>query len=271
MPLADNNGVKIHYEVEGQGAPLMLVHGFGGSLDTWQQLGYVQELTGEHRLILIDVRGCGDSDKPHDASAYTFQNLVADLVAVLDHLKIDKADYVGYSMGGRIGFRIPIYAPERFNSLTIGGAAYPIAGTEDAADDLLTGIHLTLEKAVKEAPQNPMEFFVATMEKRMGTTIPPPRKATFLADDAWALLASARAFRGAVSAKADEFLPGIELPVLLLVGEADPRFPTVRECAARIRGAKFVSFPGLDHVQAAARIDLILPVIRKFLGEAGIR
>ena len=269
MPYADNNGIKIHYQVGGHGNPLMLVHGFGGSLSNWIESGYTEELSKDRRLILVDVRGFGDSDKPHDSSDYSFQNLVADLIAVLDKLKIGKTDYFGYSMGGRIGFRIPIYAPQRFNSLIIGGAAYPITGEEDASDGALTFIDQTIEVAIKEAPHKPMEFFVMAFEKRMGL-LSQSRKNLFLANDPLALLASIRAFRGAVSPKSEEVLPKIALSTLLFVGEADPRFQTLKECASRIPAAKFVSLPELDHVQAVSRADLVLPHIKRFLDESGL-
>jgi len=269
MPYSENTGIKIHYQVGGQGNPLMLVHGFGGSLSNWIESGYTEELSKDHRLILVDVRGFGDSDKPRDSPAYTFQILVADLIAILDKLKIKKTDYLGYSMGGRIGFRIPLYAPQRFNSLIIGGAAYPITGEEDAKDDALVFINQTLEAAVKEAPEKPMEFFVTAFEKRMGP-LSQSRRSLFLANDLLALLAAIRAFRGAVSPKSEEVLPKITLPTLLFVGETDPRFQSVSKCASRIPGAKFVSLTGLNHVQAGSSADLVLPHIKRFLDEFGL-
>lgn len=269
MPFTVNNGLKIHYQVIGKGPPLMLVHGFGGSLSNWIEWGYTQELSKDRRLILVDVRGFGDSDKPHDSSAYAFQYLVNDLVAILDKLKIAKTDYMGYSMGGRIGFRIPIYASHRFNSLIIGGAAYPISGDEDSRDDALVFINQTLGIAIKENPQEPMEYFIKAFEKRMGS-LSQSRRKLFLADDPLALLAAIRAFLAAVSPKSEEVLPKIALPLLLFVGEADPRFRNVDQCASRIPGAKFVALPDLNHVQAASSIDLVLPHVKRFLNEFGL-
>ena len=62
MPYANNNGVKIHYQVQGLGDPLLLLHPFCGNIDTWSQLGYAQELSKDYNLILVDARGCGKSD-----------------------------------------------------------------------------------------------------------------------------------------------------------------------------------------------------------------
>ncbi|HLB28443.1 MAG TPA: alpha/beta hydrolase [Dehalococcoidales bacterium] len=267
MPYVNNNGVKIHYEVEGRGPPLMLVHGMGGSIDSWRVLGYTQELSKDHRLILIDIRGFGASDKPRDSSAYEFETRVSDLLAVLDDLKIDKAAYFGYSMGGKIGFRIPIYAPQRFSHLILGGMGYPITGKEEWEDPIGKQRELDLQNAIREAPDNPMEFVAAAQEKRTGTPIPPALRAITLANDARAFLVYIRKSRSIISPKAEEVLPKIKIPCLLFAGELDPWFPIAKECAARIPGAKFVSFPGLDHPQTFGRNDLVLPIVRKFLAE----
>ena len=91
MPYANNQGIRIHYEVEGEGSPLVLQGGIYLSLEFWQQAGYVEPLKNDYRLIMLDARGHGDSDKPHDPEAYKLALLVADVVAVLDDLNISKA------------------------------------------------------------------------------------------------------------------------------------------------------------------------------------
>ena len=110
MPYARNEGVRIHYEVEGEGPPLVLQHGFSESVVDWYETGYVKALKPDYRLILIDARGHGDSDKPHDPEAYLLNRRVGDVTAVLDALDIATAVYWGYSMGGWIGFGMANYA-----------------------------------------------------------------------------------------------------------------------------------------------------------------
>lgn len=100
MPFANNQGVRIHYEVEGKGPPLVLLHGLGGSLEMWYDSGYEKPLKNDYQLILIDVRGHGASDKQHDPKSYELELLVSDVVVVLDDLNINKAHFLGYSMGG---------------------------------------------------------------------------------------------------------------------------------------------------------------------------
>jgi pimeloyl-ACP methyl ester carboxylesterase len=84
MPYVNNGGVRIHYQVEGEGPALVLQHGFTESVTDWYESGYVGALTPDYRLILIDARGHGASDKPHDPDAYALNRRVSDVAAVLD-------------------------------------------------------------------------------------------------------------------------------------------------------------------------------------------
>jgi pimeloyl-ACP methyl ester carboxylesterase len=92
--------VHVHYEVEGEGPPIVLQHGFTDSLRTWYELGYVDALKQDYRLILVDARGHGSSDKPHEPQAYKPECYAADVVSVLTDLGISRAHFFGYSMGG---------------------------------------------------------------------------------------------------------------------------------------------------------------------------
>jgi pimeloyl-ACP methyl ester carboxylesterase len=81
MPYVNNQGVRIHYEVEGQGPPLVLLPGFTRDLKTWRLYGYVTALKGDYQLILLDARGHGDSEKPHDPQAYNLELMTSDVEA----------------------------------------------------------------------------------------------------------------------------------------------------------------------------------------------
>ncbi len=86
MPFIDNNGVRIYYEVEGRGVPLMMVHGLGNSTFEYRLNGYVEPLSKTYQVILVDVRGHGRSDKPHEPEAYRAELVAKDLVAILDEV-----------------------------------------------------------------------------------------------------------------------------------------------------------------------------------------
>ena len=84
MAQINNQGVSIHYQVEGAGSPIVLLHGSFGSCEDWIEFRYVERLRGEYQLILIDLRGHGQSDKPHDPNSYSMDLYVQDVIAVLD-------------------------------------------------------------------------------------------------------------------------------------------------------------------------------------------
>ncbi len=266
MPYVVNKGVRIYYETEGEGIPLILQHGTSGSHRVWRDLGYAKELSKNYRLIMLDARGHGKSDKPHEAEAYAFRQTVNDFVAILDDLRIEKAFYMGYSMGGRIGLHIPMYAPGRFHALVIGGAVFPASGHDQAAFDDLGPAFIALEKAIKEKHPNPMEAFVAVSEKNMGPML-PERKAITLSQDPEAIIAGYHARRQENDPKAVEYLPKITLPCLLYCGTDDPRLPGVKETARLIPKATFVSIPGTNHSQTNNSSHLVLPHVKKFLNE----
>lgn len=251
MPYANNNGTRIHYHVEGDGPPLVLQHGFTSCIATWYEYGYVDPLKNDFRLIAIDARGHGASDKPHDPEAYDLETRVGDVISVLDDLDIDQAHYLGYSMGGVIGFGIAKYALARFHSLTIGGMNPYGSGRESP-------------EARIELLQKGMEAFVAQSEANSGP-IDTVRREWLLANDPQALIASLRAPLGFDGM--DKVLPNINVPCLLYAGGADSFFPGVKECVPHIPNAKFVPFPGLDHGQTSRAGDLVVPHLTKFLKE----
>jgi pimeloyl-ACP methyl ester carboxylesterase len=149
MPYANNRGIRIHYEVEGQGPPLVLQHGLSGYLDRWREFGQVEGLKNDYQLVLVDARGHGDSDKPHHTEAYQLELMVGDVVAVLDDLGISKAHYFGYSMGGRIGLGIAKHAHERFHSLILGGASpYRNEAEVQAVAQIRQRLEIAVEKGM---------------------------------------------------------------------------------------------------------------------------
>jgi pimeloyl-ACP methyl ester carboxylesterase len=120
----DSNGVKIHYTDEGEGPPVVLIHGYRASgLMNWQIPGISAQLTKKYRVITIDNRGHGASDKPTLVSQYG-AHMAADVVRLLDHLELDSAHLVGYSMGGMITLKVLALHPERVRSAVIGGMGW---------------------------------------------------------------------------------------------------------------------------------------------------
>ena len=121
----DSGGVKVAYLDEGKGEAVVLLHGFGVSSEMWVRLPsasaqLLPELAKEYRVIAPDLRGHGKSDKPHDPKKYG-RELAADVLRLLDHLKVKKAHVVGYSMGSAVAGRLLTSHPDRILSVTFGG------------------------------------------------------------------------------------------------------------------------------------------------------
>jgi pimeloyl-ACP methyl ester carboxylesterase len=247
MPYARNEGVRIHYEVEGEGPALVLQHGFSESVIDWYEAGYVEALRPDYRLILIDARGHGASDKPRDPDAYVLNRRMADVVAVLDALDIAKALYWGYSMGGWIGFGMTKYAKERVRALVIGGQ-HPYARSMGA-----------LREMVQRGITQGSRAFVAGMEEMFGKES-AGRKERLLSADLKAYLALAQDRPGLES-----ILPTMLMRCCLYVGEVDPIYPEVEACSRHIPQVTFFSLPGLNHCDAYARSELVLPRVTGFL------
>lgn len=120
----DVNGVKVWYSVQGQGEPVVLVHGWlSSSAMNWDLPGISSRLAKDFQVVLIDVRGHGHSDKPETEASYGTE-LVEDIVRVLDQLQIKKAHVVGYSMGGIIVGNFIAKHPDRVLSGTLGGMGW---------------------------------------------------------------------------------------------------------------------------------------------------
>jgi pimeloyl-ACP methyl ester carboxylesterase len=250
MSYAENQGVQIHYQIEGAGRPLVLQHGFTESIEDWFECGYVAALKSDYRLILIDARGHGSSDKPHDPNAYALESRAGDVVAVLDSLGIEKAHFWGYSMGGWIGFGMAAFAPERIDRLVIGGQHPFVRNMEH------------LRRMVRAGINGGSEAFLAAFRRTFGP-----------ADGAFAARLSAADLQAYLALLQDrpgldELLPQISAPCCLYAGEADDIWADAKAASDRIPGATFLSFPGLDHCQTFLRGDLVLPRVMAFLHSA---
>ncbi|MFX0034005.1 MAG: alpha/beta fold hydrolase [Candidatus Hermodarchaeota archaeon] len=122
MPYLNSNGLKIYYETEGEGPPLILIHGFASNLEqNWKQTNWVKVLKDSYHLILLDCRGHGKSDKPHDDSYYGYKKMIGDILRLMDELSIEKANFFGYSMGAYMTFQLLLQKPGLFISAILGG------------------------------------------------------------------------------------------------------------------------------------------------------
>lgn len=251
MPFVTMGGLSIHFEAEGTGPALVLHHGFSQRGDAWRSLGYSAALAKDRRLVLLDARGHGRSDKPHEPAAYDLQARVRDVLAVLDALGIERADFLGYSMGAWVGFGLAQFAPNRIRSLIAGGA-HPFADS-------------SWHEAFRLVDPLDPDAFLRAFESVIGDRIPGQARPLVLANDLEALAASATDRPPTMEA-----LASLRAPRLLYAGERDRRHDLVL-AAAEQANATFFSVPGVGHVETFMRPELTLPGIQSFLSSLHAR
>lgn len=213
----NSDGVRIRYIEKGHGEAVVLLHGFGLSLDLmWRASGVIDELSQDFHVVAIDARGHGKSDRPHDPAKYGIQ-MVEDITRLLDHLKLDKAHIVGYSMGAGIAGKYATVHPDRVYTIVFGGLAPFFYTAEEERLAIATAESLEQGKGLRP-------LILATMPKEE----PPPSEElvenmsrfTLSINDPLALAAVQRAkYQQRVT---PEDLKSLQMPMMAIIGEKDP-------------------------------------------------
>jgi pimeloyl-ACP methyl ester carboxylesterase len=232
MPSFHNGAVEIAYLDEGEGQPIILVHGFASSSNVnWVYPAWVSELKKNgRRVIAFDNRGHGDSGKLYDAQAYDIGTMAGDISALMDHLNIARADVMGYSLGSRMTAVLAQRQPQRLRSVILGGIGI----------GLIEG-------------GGPGENVAAALEAPSLEDVTDPVGRTFRAfadqtrSDRRALAACLRGSRRLMTA--DE-AASISVPVLIAVGTADEIAGSADALGEIIPGSQVLNIPNRDHMRA---------------------
>ena len=224
----ERDGVRLHYELHGpeDGRPIVLVHGFASHYRlNWVGTRWQETLTGAgFRIIGLDCRGHGSSDKPHDPAAYAIQTMAADVRGLLDHLELQTADFLGFSMGARIGLQAVLDFPESWHRVVLAGL-----GTHGAIDQAAsiarafrggtpdTEVAESFFKFASGHRGNDLEALAACIEG----PAPPPDPAR---------------------------LGAIKTPILVVIGDRDELVSGADELVEQIPNSRLVTVPGRDHL-----------------------
>jgi pimeloyl-ACP methyl ester carboxylesterase len=224
----ESDDARLHYELNGPdgGAPIVLVHGFASDYQlNWVGTRWQETLTGAgYRVIGLDCRGHGSSEKPHDPAAYALDVMAADVRRLLDHLDIEVADYLGYSMGAQIGVKAMLDYPRRLRQTVLGGVGW--GGGFHAAEEIAralrgaptnSAVAKTFYDFAKARPSNDLEALAACI---LGPQ-PEPDPAR---------------------------LGAITIPVLVVVGEQDDIVADVDRLIESIPTARLVTVAGRNHM-----------------------
>lgn len=239
------NGIRINYQVDGPetATPVVLHHPIATNLTIWDEL--TAALTPRYRVVRFDARGHGQSEAP--AGPYKFETLAADVVGLMDHLKIDRAHYVGLSIGGMIGQHLGIAHPKRFHTLQLVA---------------------TTSRVPPEAKQMWDERIAAAREKGMASQAPatlqrwltePNRKKPELVARFTKMIETTpvEGFAGWAQAiptlNVTERIKSITLPTQVISGAEDPGTPVAagETIHRQIAGSSFVVIPGVAHMLCA--------------------
>ena len=231
-----SDGFAIAYDDLGDGEPVILLHGFSANRRTnWKLPGWYSALADAgFRVIAADARGHGRSQLSRRPADYHAEGIAADTIRLMDHLELDRAHIVGYSMGGRnAGWLLSRY-PERCSSVVIGGAGINLLSPEDADYWAGQGYATTADNQPRDSLARP-------------TLAPLLDGLTRLGGRTAALSAC---LLGGFANMASEEFEGITVPTLVICGERDTVSGHPEPLAASIPGARSVVAPGASHLSA---------------------
>jgi pimeloyl-ACP methyl ester carboxylesterase len=257
MPHVTREGVRINYEVEGAGPPVVLYTGAGPDIRTWHLAGYPEGLR-DFRRILIDPRGQGKSDRPPGLAAHRVEESRDDVVAVMDEVGEREFAFLGFSDGAKVGVAFAARYPERvvgfidFDGLEVEDLSTP----ESKADRIRFGEATRrsgLERQMRDKAKN--DGYAAPEWLFQNTSEADPEMIA-LAMEAWT------AWDGPAS-----ILPGLRVPILSLRSgkSAPPEY--FERLRGLIPGARLRVLPDVGHFEIFVRSDLVFSDMREFLNE----
>lgn len=241
----ESAGVEIRYQIQGQGDPLVLIHGYTANVEAnWVLPGITNKLAEGFQVIALDARGHGKSGKPHDPEAYGVL-MAQDVINLMDHLEIEKAHIAGYSMGGFVTLKLLTMAPERFLSAIVGAAGWwreddeeSFAQQEEIAVALEKGEGLTPLFRYLSPEDEPMS------EEQLGMM----NQMVLAQNDPLALAAAARGFRQLTVT--EEQLRNNQVPTLAIIGSRDPLGEYVKPMILVMANLEVQWLEGADHISA---------------------
>jgi pimeloyl-ACP methyl ester carboxylesterase len=232
MPSFHNGNVEIAYLDEGAGDPIVLVHGFASSKNVnWIYPTWVSDLKKDgRRVIALDNRGHGDSEKLYDAADYEIAIMASDVIALLDHLGIERADIMGYSLGSRMTAILAREQPQRLRSAILGGIGIGLIEGGGPGESVAVALEVpSLEDVTDPVGRTFRAFADQTRSDRR------------------ALAACLRGSRRLMTA---EEATGIGVPVLIAVGTKDEIAGSAAALGKIIPGAEVLDIPNRDHMRA---------------------
>jgi len=252
------NGIDIHYEIAGSGPCVVFAHSLGSDLSIWE--AQKSALAPRHTVLCYDLRGHGDSEAT--AGSYDFDLLAADVVGLLDALKIERAGFVGISLGGMIGQALALAAPRRVQKLVLA----------DTTSRYPPEAQATWPERIRQIEASGLEPLVGPTLERWFTAPYRAAHPDVIARIGGIIRATPVAgYVGCCHAIATlnftERLKALAMPTLVLVGDQDAGTPPAmaRELAAAIPGARLEIIPGAAHLSNIEQAETFNRLLLEFL------
>jgi pimeloyl-ACP methyl ester carboxylesterase len=232
MQKFNSAGVEIAFEDEGQGAPVLLIHGFASNRRVnWQATGWTKTLLDAgYRVISFDNRGHGESQKLYDPQQYSASIMADDAARLLEHLGITQSAVMGYSMGARVAAFLILQQPRKVSRAIFAGLAERMVLGVPGAEEIADGLLAEKPQDVTDAGARSFRIFAENTKS-----------------DRQALAACIRSSRVKLKPEA---LATIHCPVLVVAGELDDISGAVQPLVDMIPGAKGVVLPKRNHMNA---------------------
>lgn len=247
--IALGSGTTLNVEQAGEGPPLVLLHGFTGSARAWGP--FLDDLASDFHTVAIDIVGHGASDSPAAVHAYAMPRVVDDLVEAVATLGLERASWLGYSMGGRTALHVAAAHPDAVRSLALLGASPGLATEEERATRRASDAALA-----RRIEQDGVEAFVEYWESiplfESQRALPPDVQARIRegrsANNATGLVNSLLGMGTGSQEPLHPRLSTIQCPALLLAGELDTKYVAIaREMAMALPAARFAEVPRAGH------------------------
>lgn len=244
----DSDGARIHYTDEGSGVPVVLIHGFAVNADlNWRTPGITERLARHYRVIMLDLRGHGLSDKPHDDTQYGAK-MVEDIPRLLDHLGIDRAHVAGYSLGGFVTLRLAATHPDRLYSAMVLGAGWESPENKPFLDALVK----LADTLASGGSIGPLSSYLGEERAKPGLVHKLwLNLMTGYFNDKQALIGVLRGLPEL--SLTEEQVRGISLPVCTIVGDRDSLQVGAKAMEGRVKNLTATIIKDADHMQAPMR------------------
>ncbi|MBV9281141.1 MAG: 2-succinyl-6-hydroxy-2,4-cyclohexadiene-1-carboxylate synthase [Chloroflexi bacterium] len=262
------NGIQLNVEQRGSGPPLLLLHGFTGSVATWAPL--MDALAGRFRTVAVDLHGHGGSDCPADPARYRLDRAAGDVLALLDRLDIGRFALLGYSLGGRLALHLALAAPGRAHTLVLESASPGILDPQERRGRVESD-----ERLARILEREGIEVFVERWEQhplfrtqaRLPSTVRAALRAQRLRSDPRGLANSLRGAGAGIQEPLVDRLRELRQPTLVLVGELDARYRELGLMMANaMPAATLAVVEGAGHAVHLERPEEFLEIVLRHIG-----